>query len=121
MEVIASFFIALTISLIVLLGGRNSFASVIVFFLILFLAVLSGYYWIVPFGPLFWGVAWMPLFFVGIICAFFLLIPPPSPKKSINDMKAFNISSGSAGTSIFTWLLLLLLIIAVLTGFYFSL
>src|SRR4051812_37650109 len=46
--------------------------------LILFLSTWSGQLWIMPFGPVTMGVAWISLFLVPIFFAFlvFALVPP---------------------------------------------
>lgn len=118
MGIIAAFCIALMITLLFSAGNNNSFAFLGLIFLILFLSILAGYFWIIPFGPFFWGIAWMPLFFVGIISAFFLMIPSQRSRKKIGDIRVNDYTSSEAAISIFFWFLLLALLIAVLAGYY---
>jgi hypothetical protein len=119
MGIIAALCIALLISLIFSFGnGRgSSIGAFLIFFFVLFLAVLAGHFWITPFGPVLWGIAWLPLLFIGIIFAFLLMIPPPYTSKSANA-KAEEAVSAVAAISTFMWLLLIILLVAVIAGYY---
>jgi hypothetical protein len=90
-----------------------------VFFLIIFLATWSGQLWITPFGPVGWGIAWVPLFIVALFFSFliFALIPPVpiTKKEAANDEKDAAIAIG-----MFFWIIFLFLIAAIIVGYYRS-
>ena len=103
MSIFAAFIIALLFSLLFSSGYRKggSLVPLGMFFLILFMATLAGHYWIVPFGPILWGVAWLPLIFIGIISALLFVAPSPRTKIRAADAKAENADSAVTGISIF--------------------
>jgi peptidoglycan/LPS O-acetylase OafA/YrhL len=88
------FFFAILIALLltaVFAAGfrRQGWGTALVFFfLILFLATWAGGMWVVPFGPIAWGVPWVAYLFVGIVIALLItaLIPPvgdpPIPEEN---------------------------------------
>jgi hypothetical protein len=119
MGIIAAICIALVLSLIFSSGNKgNSFGSIIIFFLLLFMTILAGHFWITPFGPVYWGIAWMPLFLVGIISAFLLMIPPPLSRTRNLKVDIEEPTSALATISVFIWLLFLILLFAVILGFF---
>ncbi|MDQ3191729.1 MAG: hypothetical protein M3Q58_09055 [Bacteroidota bacterium] len=46
--------------------------SILFFFLIIFFASWAARFWIVPVGPVFLGLSWIPILIVGAIFAFIL-------------------------------------------------
>jgi hypothetical protein len=60
-------------------GPWNSFFW---FFLVIFLFSWGGGSWITPFGPLGWGVAWMPFLVMGVFMALLLTAVTPRSKRS---------------------------------------
>jgi len=112
MGILAVFIIALLISLLFSSGYRNrpSIVPFIIFFLVLFMAGLAGRFWIVPYGPLLWGVAWIPLFFLVLLFAFLFSAPPLHTRRSDR-------AEAAEAISIFVWLLFCVLLIAVIAGF----
>jgi small-conductance mechanosensitive channel len=122
MEVVIAFVVALVISALFSSRYRSagSYVPLLVFFVILFMAILAGQFWLTPFGPVFWGISWIPLFFVGLIFAFVLVAAAPFPgsrRKTVKEEIAEEEATGVA-IGIFTWLLIIALIIAVVTGYY---
>ena len=125
MILLIAFVLALVISLIFspsLRDKDSSTAPVIVMFVILLLAGIAAPYWVVPFGPLVWGIAWMPLVITVLIFSF--LLAAPSPYKSrryrnkINGNKVNEEEvAETAAISIFAWILFVLLSIAALVGY----
>lgn len=115
MEIFAAFIIALAIALLFIPFRRGGSAiPVFVFFLILFLAALASNYWVVPFGPILWGVAWLRILFVVLLFALLFSIVPPARGSSKEAAGAVGLIAISA----FVWFVWLLLIIAVIAGFY---
>ena len=120
MSIFAAFIIALLFSLLFSSGYRKggSIVPLGMFFLILFMATLAGHHWIIPFGPILWGVAWLPLIFIGIISALLFLAPSPRTKIRAADVKAEDAYSEVTGISIFIWILFIVFLIAVIAGYY---
>jgi hypothetical protein len=116
MNIIAAFIIALISSLIILFAagtkGRSSVFPLVLFFVILFLAGVATQYWITPFGPVYWGVSWFPLIFIILVFSI-LLSAQPLHRRSGEDTE-------TSAISIFIWLLVVLLLIAALTGFFYK-
>lgn len=87
------------------------------FFLIIFLITWAGQLWITPFGPIAWGVAWIPLVFVCLLFSFLILALSsgvPSPKGQEADKEEAPVIAAG----IFFWLLLIALVIAIGLGYY---
>lgn len=76
--IIAAIFIAILISAIFYYGfsARGPWGSFWTFFLILLLIIWAASLWTRPVGPVYWGIAWVPLFFIGLIFALLLAAVP---------------------------------------------
>lgn len=122
MEVVTALIIALVLSALFSSRYRSadSFVPLMIFFVILFMVVLAGQLWITPFGPVWWGISWLPLFFIALIFAFMLVAAAPFPnsrKKSVKEEIKEKEATGVA-IGIFTWMLIIALVIAIVTGYY---
>ncbi|MFL5753257.1 MAG: hypothetical protein ACJ76F_07620 [Bacteroidia bacterium] len=86
-----------------------------VFFIIVFLATWTGQLWIVPFGPVQWGIAWIPLFITALFFSllFFAISPPVASKNPDVTEEAPLIALG-----LFFWIIVILLIVAIVIGYY---
>lgn len=60
-------------------GPWNSFFW---FFMVIFLFAWGGESWITPLGPTAWGVAWIPIVFLGIFMALLLTASTPRSSRS---------------------------------------
>jgi hypothetical protein len=123
MPVVFAFFLALLLSLFLVYGFRNRgpWGSVWTFWLILFLGIWAAALWVYPTGPMLYGVSWIPLLFVGFFFAILLLaaIPTRSSRQPGVDEEAYTqISSETRALSIFFWLLVLILVIAIILGYW---
>lgn len=117
MGLFTAFIIAMMVALLFAPGYRKgSYFPLAVFFVILFLGALAGRYWIVPFGPEMWGVAWLPILFVTLIFAFLISSPTPIGRLSSIE-KARKIESASTTINVFVWLLMFVLTTAVIVGY----
>jgi len=104
---------------------QNWGAALVFFFLILFLATWAGGMWVVPFGPIAWGVPWVTYLFVGIVIALLLtaLIPPverptyPGREPGISEPSQRD-NTAVIGLDIFMIVLMLALIIAIVAAYY---
>lgn len=115
---------------------RGPWGSFWTFFLVLLLTIWAASLWVDPVGPIFWGIAWIPLFFVGLLFALLLAAIPtdydrppnkldnrtsgirgrkePSPEDIAESREA---SRTAAAVSGLFWIFLLILLIVVIAGY----
>jgi hypothetical protein len=121
MNILAAYIIVLLVSLVFTLGhsrGDYSVISVVLFFVILFMAGLASLYWLPPYAPLVWGIAWLPLFFTVLIFSLLLASPPLYYRRG-RVLKRETVEDGTSTTvSVFIWSLLFLLLIVVVAGIF---
>ena len=101
--------------------GGTSVLPLVIFFFILFLAALTGQYWVSPFGPVVWGVAWVPIILITIIFAFLLTAVDSRKKKKYFPTKGElkqEETVAAVTIGVFTWIVLVALLIAAITGYY---
>jgi hypothetical protein len=123
-----NFLVAFMLALLISLGfsrsyrGESSGMPVIFMFVLLVLAGLAAQYWVMPFGPVVWGISWMPLVATVLIFTMLLITPSPYQGRRPRDKKEIiqNEVKAAATISVFMWLLLLLLIVSVLVGYFRS-
>jgi len=87
-----------------------------ILFLILFLSGLSSQFWIVPFGPQFMGVTWLRILLTVFVFALLISAPPTHRKLSRVTEDDVTVPAISA----FIWILLLLLVISIVAGLFYS-
>ncbi len=84
------------------------------FMLVLVLAGLAAGLWIVPAGPIIWGVAWIPILMVMIIVALLLGAASPRKQKRVSTKREGNkpvVSDTEAATvGALFWILLIFLL-----------
>lgn len=116
----AAFLVTLFIMLIFSLFSRRPMRSLWVFFIIIFLATWTGQLWITPFGPVGWGVAWLPLFLVALFFSFLIFsLLPPVPKPVTKTEKQTEEGAALAFGILF-WVMVILLLASIITGYYRS-
>jgi hypothetical protein len=118
MGIFGAFILAVMVSLLFSpYKNRASIMPMLVLFFVLFFTGLAAQFWIVPFGPTWGGVAWFPILFSMFIFALLFSAPPHHRKVPVA-----NASSEAAASviSIFIWIILLILAIAVIAGFSIS-
>lgn len=118
------FFIALAIAGLVsaaftlLFGRRGPWASLPIFFLLIFLAAWAGGVWITPIGPSVVGVYWLPFLVVAVLFAFLLAAVTPPERPPQSRLEAWEQARDMAATALavetFFWLLLISLVIVIL-------
>lgn len=108
---------------------RGPWGSFWVFFLILLLSIWAASLWIRPIGPTFYGVSWVPLFFIGLLIAILLAAIPTSEtrpqekveqKKPVDESKMkrrrdLDRSAGSVGWVF--WLFVVILLVFIIVGY----
>jgi hypothetical protein len=114
----AALLVTFLILLIFSAFSKRPMAGLWIFFLIIFLATWTGQLWITPFGPVVWGIAWIPLFIVALFFSFliFALLPPVAVVTKAEENKEEERAAIVFGT--FFWIMLILLIIAIIVGHY---
>jgi hypothetical protein len=123
MAILAAFLIALFVSVLFSSPYRSkgsSMAPLAIFFFVLFLAGIAGGYWIVPFGPVMWGIAWLPLLFIVFVVAILFSAPPLHQRTIATPGEETKMGGALAAVSIFTWILFVVLLIAIFAGIFQS-
>jgi hypothetical protein len=125
LEIIGIVLIALFVGWIFYYGFKKTgpWGSFWSFILIIFLGTLFVDAWAEPLGPLYYGVAWFDLIFVGLIFAFFLAAATPrSPRKRdeqiIVEEAPAETGSAAAALGVFFWFLLIFFLIAIFFGIF---
>src|SRR5687768_11575669 len=115
MGIVAALLIALLVSLIFAPGYRRSgsLAALFVFFFVLFLAGIAAQYWIVPFGPSYWGVYWFPNVFFVLLLALLFLSPTSYGNRKVTTGDVQAATTAATVISAFVWLILVGLVIAI--------
>jgi len=104
-------------------GRRGPWASIPVFFLLVFLAAWVGGAWAAPIGPLLWGGYWLPFAFMGLLIALLLVAaaPPPATQSTveIKDPVAERREERNAEVAfeVFFWILLITMIVAIVSRY----
>jgi hypothetical protein len=115
----AALVVTLILTLLFSAFSKRPLSGLWLFFLLIFLATWSGQLWIRPFGPVYWGISWIPLFIIALF--FYVLIiallPPPPPPKPSSDVKAAE-EAPFIALGIFLWIILILLAISIVFGYY---
>jgi hypothetical protein len=126
---IAALFLAVLLTLIsvAIFGKRGPWGAAWTFFLFLFLMLWAVSIFIRSVGPVYWGVAWLPILLVGITLSLLLsgLVPTANDFRddSIRDKNTSKIKhinevdpprSGRIGVGF--WILIFVLIGVIMTG-----
>ncbi|MGK7395772.1 MAG: hypothetical protein ACNS62_14425 [Candidatus Cyclobacteriaceae bacterium M3_2C_046] len=126
-EILLALIIAIIITVIFVIGFKNRgpWGSIWAFFLIIFLAIWAASLWVSPRGPFLYGVAWMPIAFVGVVFALIIsAAAPPSNRETIQHNRKIDPELKQKTTintfSLFFWLLLVILVVAVVFGYYIA-
>jgi hypothetical protein len=101
-----------------LLGRSGPWASIPVFFAVIFLASWAGGVWIAPIGPALFGVYWVPFVVFGLIIALLLAaaVKPRVPVETGED-DGRKQEPGKAAFDAFFFGLIVLLAVAILVGY----
>jgi hypothetical protein len=106
-----------------LLQIKGPWGSFWAFFIIVLLGIFGTDIWILPIGPNFAGIYWVPPIAFGLAFALLLSVISPSPKVR-SEIEAAS-KAGQDGISIkklrpFFWLLVVILLVFIIIGFYKS-
>lgn len=130
-DVLGAIIIAIFISLIFYfaLGVRGPWGTFWTFLLVLLFVIWAASLWVTPVGPVYWGIAWIPLLFVGLVFALLLAAIPTSREEEIEttrtdiDLSQEEIerrrdtNRRAATITGFFWVFLLILLIAIIFGY----
>lgn len=126
---IAALLIALLITAISALIFRRTgpWGTAWTFFLFLFLALWTVSIYIRNVGPVYWGIAWLPLLFSAVVLALLLVTIIPSANRlrdeSFTNAKTGNLNpaekirdSSEPRSGRLFWILIVILIVAIVVG-----
>lgn len=133
--VIFAIFLAILITAIFSFGFRNTgpWGSIWIFFAIIFLVALVAGEWATPVGPAVYGLYWVPIVFITLIVAFIIAAATPTPGgmrprryrrfdsgkiRTEDEDDITTDDEGTAAISVFVYIILVLLIIAAIAGFF---
>lgn len=112
----------LTISSVFFLGKRGPWGSLWTFFLVLFLTLWTVSIYVAPIGPVYWGIAWIPLVIAGLIIAALLIAAMPNvdtaydePEVDVSGTREKTYAP-TRGAGKFFWVLIVLIVIAIVIG-----
>jgi len=121
-EMLFALCMAMLFTLIFAIGLRRTgpWSNVWVFFLIVFLAAWAGELWISPAGPVFIGIAWLPILFLSFLLAVLLasFTPPQRPEPKVETIS--EVKGKEAAVRIFDaffWTLLIGLVVIIVLGY----
>lgn len=111
-------------------NARGPWGSFWTFFLVLLLIIWAANVWVRPIGPVFWGVAWIPLFFIGLLFALLLAAIPtydsrdeevlrrerPANEPELGRREESELAAATAVGWIF-WTFIIILFIAIIIGY----
>jgi small-conductance mechanosensitive channel len=97
--------------------NKGPFGGLLLFFLIIFLSTWSGQLWIHPVTKPIFGVDWGLLIFTAIVFSVMMMALSAPASKSMPHEKPVNQEAGIA-IGLFFWILIILLIVAVASGYY---
>jgi hypothetical protein len=109
---------ALALGLIMVWGASYVFATkgpwnnLLWFFLVVALFAWAGGIWLVPFGPRWFGIGWMPIFFMALLAV--LLVTASSPRGVVSAKKKKQMLADDETKSaldIVFWLLIIFLVL----------
>lgn len=124
-EVIAVVFISIFLGSVFFYGfrRRGPWGSFWSFLMVIFLGILLFDIWTEPVGPIWYGVGWIDLLFIGLIFALLLSASSPTDPKRTYRSTTPEEAEAEAGASViaigvFFWLLIILLITSIAIGIW---
>jgi hypothetical protein len=130
--IMAAIGVALVLTILfVALGTRGPWRAAWTLFLVLFLAMWATGLYVSPVGPVYWGIAWVPIIFAGILFSVFLIAVMPDAGRikrrsrnskvetankdaNLTNLDSTEITSATIGG--FFWILIILFTIAIIIG-----
>jgi hypothetical protein len=93
-------------------GTKGPWDNFLWFFLVVSLFAWAGGIWLVPFGPAWRGIGWLPIIFMGIMVALLLTAasPRPSRKHLAAKEQAIADAESKADVDAIFWVLIICLL-----------
>ena len=121
-DIVTALIIGLVVALLfgaIMRGGGPGWGFLLLF-LFIFLATWAGGLWIWPFGPVWFGVYWMPFLLAGVFVAVLIAAAgergrPRTPRREAEEARAE--AAAEAGVSALFWVLVAFLVLAVILGY----
>lgn len=87
--ILAAIVIAILISAIFYYAFNSTgpWGSLWSFFIVLLLVIWAANVWVRPVGPVYWGIAWFPMFFIGLIFALLLAAIPTNDTRRSRQLR----------------------------------
>ena len=116
---IIDLFVALVVGMIIVLivsrafGTKGPWGSLVWFFLVVSLFAWAGGVWLVPFGPMFWGIGWLPIIIMGFLVSLILTAASPrTPRWRRASKEEVTSEAGTrAVVDIIFWVVIICLLI----------
>jgi hypothetical protein len=111
--------VALVVGMIIVLivsrafGTKGPWGSLLWFFLVVSLFAWAGGVWLVPFGPMFWGIGWLPIIIMGFLVSLILTAASPrTPRWRRASKEEVTSEAGTrAVVDIIFWVVIICLLI----------
>ena len=111
--------VALVVGMIIVLivsrafGTKGPWGSLLWFFLVVSLFAWAGGVWLVPFGPMFWGIGWLPIIIMGFLVSLILTAASPrTPRWRKASKEEVTSEAGTrAVVDIIFWVVIICLLI----------
>jgi hypothetical protein len=121
-ELLIALFMAMLFTLIFAIGLKRTgpWASIWIFFMVIFLATWAGGLWINPVGPVFLGIYWLPILFFSFIIAVLLAsaVPPERPEPKVETISQVKHKEAIVKDyDAFLWILLISLLLMIILGY----
>ena len=120
------FALVIAVALVLILGAlgrRGPWPGFFWVFLLIFLFTWVMGTWAAPYGPVLWGVSWMPFVLFGVILAFIIAAAAPPRRRGkpgdLADREGDPMPEGTVGVAIgfFFWLALIGLVAALIARY----
>jgi len=106
-----------------LLRTKGPWSSIVLFFLVIFLASWAGGAWLIPFGPVLLGIHFFPFLLVGLIFALLLAAAAPLEQEGSagehvdpQEKRRERVTAAIA-LSLFFWLLIGTLLVSIIARY----
>jgi hypothetical protein len=123
---IAALFLALIVTSLAVAAfrRRGPWGSAWTFFLFMFLALWTSTIYVRHIGPVYYGIAWMPLFFLAIILSVLLIVPGANEWRDesikdntpAKDQPPRRTEAPAPPARTLFWVITFLLIVAIILG-----
>ncbi|HXL72387.1 MAG TPA: hypothetical protein VN963_02070 [bacterium] len=122
----ADLFAALIVGVIIVFalstafGTKGPWGSLLWFFIIVALFAWTGGVWLRPYGPVWYGVSWIPIIVIGLFIAILLTaLSPRNPRYPLSAQKKSKvIEERKADADVFFWVLILCLVMLAMSHFF---